>query len=117
MAVDDGAIVVLGGLLDRNERTTVERTPLLGDIPVLGNLFKATSQQSAQRNLMVFIRPTIIGSAADAQALTAPRYGYIRDLEAARSADGLSDLDALVRDYMQAAPVTAPPAPPPPPVG
>ncbi|MBU2136893.1 MAG: type II secretion system secretin GspD [Alphaproteobacteria bacterium] len=117
VAVDDGAIVVLGGLLDRNERTTVERTPLLGDIPVLGNLFKATSQQSAQRNLMVFIRPTIIGSAADAQALTAPRYGYIRDLEAARSADGLSDLDALVRDYMQAAPVTAPPAPPPPPVG
>ena len=117
VAVDDGAIVVLGGLLDRNERTTVERTPLLGDIPVLGNLFKATSQQSAQRNLMVFIRPTIIGSAADAQALTAPRYGYIRDLEAARSADGLSNLDALVRDYMQAAPITAPPPPPPPPVG
>jgi general secretion pathway protein D len=117
VAVDDGAIVVLGGLLDRNERTTVERTPLLGDIPGLGNLFKATSRQNVQRNLMVFIRPTIIGSAADAQALTAPRYGYIRDLEAARSADGLSNLDALVRDYMQAAPITAPPPPPPPPVG
>ena len=117
VAVDDGAIVVLGGLLDRNERTTVERTPLLGDIPGLGNLFKATSRQNVQRNLMVFIRPTIIGSAADAQALTAPRYGYIRDLEAARSADGLSSLDALVRDYMQAAPITAPPPPPPPPVG
>lgn len=117
VAVDDGAIVVLGGLLDRNERTTVERTPLLGDIPGLGNLFKATSRQNVQRNLMVFIRPTIIGSAADAQALTAPRYGYIRDLEAARSAEGLSNLDALVRDYMQAAPVTAPPAPPPPPEG
>jgi general secretion pathway protein D len=117
VAVDDGAIVVLGGLLDRNERTTVERTPLLGDIPGLGNLFKATSRQNVQRNLMVFIRPTIIGSAADAQALTAPRYGYIRDLEAARSAEGLSNLDALVRDYMQAAPITAPPPPPPPPEG
>jgi len=117
VAVDDGAIVVLGGLLDRNERTTVERTPLLGDIPGLGNLFKATSRQNVQRNLMVFIRPTIIESAADAQALTAPRYGYIRDLEAARSADGLSNLDALVRDYMHAAPVTAPPPPPPPPAG
>ncbi|MDP3383766.1 MAG: type II secretion system secretin GspD [Phenylobacterium sp.] len=115
VAVDDGAIVVLGGLLDRNERTTVERTPFLGDIPGLGNLFKATSSQNVQRNLMVFIRPTIIGSAADAQALTAPRYGYIRDLEAARSADGLSSLDAMVRDYMQAAPITAPPPPPPPP--
>lgn len=117
VAVDDGAIVVLGGLLDRNERSTVERTPFLGDIPGLGNLFKATSRQNVQRNLMVFIRPTIIGSAADAQAMTAPRYGYIRDLEAARSADGLSNLDALVRDYMQAAPITAPPPPPPPPVG
>lgn len=117
VAVDDGAIVVLGGLLDRNERSTVERTPILGDIPVVGNLFKATSRQNVQRNLMVFIRPTIIGSAADAQAMTAPRYGYIRDLEAARSADGLSNLDALVRDYMQAAPITAPPPPPPPPVG
>ncbi|MCG9916962.1 MAG: type II secretion system secretin GspD [Phenylobacterium sp.] len=108
VAVDDGAIVVLGGLLDRNERSTVERTPFLGDIPGLGNLFKATSRQNVQRNLMVFIRPTIINSAADAQALTAPRYGYIRDLEAARSADGFSNLDALVRDYMQAAPITAP---------
>lgn len=108
VAVDDGAIVVLGGLLDRNERSTVERTPLLGDIPGLGNLFKATSRQNVQRNLMVFIRPTIINSAADAQALTAPRYGYIRDLEAARSVDGFSNLDALVRDYMQAAPITAP---------
>ncbi|MDP2214175.1 type II secretion system secretin GspD [Phenylobacterium sp.] len=117
VAVDDGAIVVLGGLLDRNERTTVERTPLLGDIPVLGNLFKATSRQNVQRNLMVFIRPTIISSAADAQALTVPRYGYIRDLEASRSANGFSNLDAMVRDYMQAAPITAPPPPPPPPPG
>ncbi len=108
VAVDDGAIVVLGGLLDRNERSTVERTPVLGDIPVLGNLFRATSRQNVQRNLMVFIRPTIITSAAEAQALTVPRYGYIRDLEAARSADGFSNLDALVRDYMQAAPITAP---------
>lgn len=115
VAVDDGAIVVLGGLLDRNERTTVERTPLLGDIPVVGNLFKATSRQNVQRNLMVFIRPTIIESAADAQALTGPRYAYIRDRELARSPDGLSNLDALVRDYMQAEPITALPPPPPPP--
>ncbi|MDP1618225.1 MAG: type II secretion system secretin GspD [Phenylobacterium sp.] len=117
VAVDDGAIVVLGGLLDRNERTTVERTPILGDIPVVGNLFKATSRQNVQRNLMVFIRPTIIESAADAQALTAPRYAYIRDRELARSPDGLSNLDALVRDYMQAEPITALPPPPPPPPG
>ncbi len=115
VAVDDGDIVVLGGLLDRNERVTVERTPILGDVPVLGNLFRSNSRANVQRNLMVFIRPTIIDSAASARAVTAPRYDYIRRQEISRSPDGLSDLDALVRDYMQAEPVTAAPAVPPPP--
>lgn len=109
VAVDDGAIIVLGGLLDRNERLTIERTPLLGDVPVLGNLFKSTARQNVQRNLMVFIRPTIISSAADAQALTGPRYAYIRDRELAHTGASQSELDALVRDYMQAQPVTAAP--------
>ena len=115
VAVDDGDIVVLGGLLDRNERVTVERTPILGDVPVLGNLFRSNSRANVQRNLMVFIRPTIIDSAASARAVTAPRYDYIRRQELSRSPDGISDLDALVRDYMQAEPVTAAPAVPPPP--
>ena len=115
VAVDDGDIVVLGGLLDRNERVTVERTPVLGDVPVLGNLFRSNSRANVQRNLMVFIRPTIIDSAASARAVTAPRYDYIRRQELSRSPDGISDLDALVRDYMQAEPVTAAPAIPPPP--
>ena len=115
VAVDDGDIVVLGGLLDRNERVTVERTPILGDVPVLGNLFRSNSRANVQRNLMVFIRPTIIDSAASARAVTAPRYDYIRRQELSRSPDGISDLDALVRDYMQAEPVTAAPAIPPPP--
>ena len=108
VAVDDGAIVVLGGLLDRNERLTIERTPVLGDVPVLGNLFKSTGRQNVQRNLMVFIRPTVIESAAAAQALTGPRYAYIRDRELAHTGATQSELDALVRDYMRAEPVTAP---------
>lgn len=108
VAVDDGAIVVLGGLLDRNERLTIERTPVLGDVPVLGNLFKSTGRQNVQRNLMVFIRPTVIDSAAAAQALTGPRYAYIRDRELAHTGATQSELDALVRDYMRAEPVTAP---------
>lgn len=108
VAVDDGAIVVLGGLLDRNERLTIERTPVLGDVPVLGNLFKSTGRQKVQRNLMVFIRPTVIDSAAAAQALTGPRYAYIRDRELAHTGATQSELDALVRDYMRAEPVTAP---------
>ncbi|WP_333585356.1 type II secretion system secretin GspD [Phenylobacterium sp.] len=111
VAVDDGAIVVLGGLLDQNRRLTVERTPILGDAPILGNLFRSTGRQNVQRNLMVFIRPTIISSAADAQALTGPRYAYIRDREMGQTGADQSQLDALVRDYMRAEPLTAVPAP------
>ncbi len=60
---------------------------------------------------MVFIRPTIISSAADAQALTGPRYAYIRDREMGQTGADQSQLDALVRDYMRAEPLTAVPAP------
>ncbi|MDO8910590.1 MAG: type II secretion system secretin GspD [Phenylobacterium sp.] len=117
VSVDDGEIIVLGGLLDQNERTSVERIPLLGDIPGLGHLFRSTARQGGKTNLMVFIRPTIVRSAAEARAVTATRYGYIRDQQAARSKDGISELDQLVREYMRAAPpVSAPmPAAPPPP--
>ncbi|MFN3522496.1 MAG: type II secretion system secretin GspD [Phenylobacterium sp.] len=110
--VDDGDIIVLGGLLDQNERVSVERTPLLGDIPGVGNLFRSTSRERAKTNLMVFIRPTIVRDAAGARAVTAPRYGYIRDQQAAAARDGVGDLDWLVREYMGAEPLTAAPPPP-----
>ena len=48
MTVDDGEIAVLGGLLDDNERRTIEKIPLLGDIPVLGDLFKSKAQVADQ---------------------------------------------------------------------
>lgn len=112
VSVDDGEIIVLGGLLDQNERVSVERIPLLGDIPGLGHLFRSTARQGGKTNLMVFIRPTIVRSAAEARAVTAPRYGYIRDQQAARSKDGISELDQLVRDYMRAAPPVSDPRPP-----
>jgi general secretion pathway protein D len=112
--VDDGEIVVLGGLLDQNERISVERTPLLGDVPVLGHLFRGTNKQKTKTNLMVFIRPTIVRDAAGARALTGPRFGYISDRQPRRDAAALSDLEALVRHYMGATPPNAlPPAAPP----
>lgn len=111
VSVDDGEIIVLGGLLDQNDRLTVERTPVLGDIPGLGALFRSTARQKAKTNLMVFIRPTIIRSSADARGMTAPRYGYMRDQQLQRSKTGQSELDQLVRDYMGALPPTAPAAP------
>lgn len=125
VTVDDGQIIALGGLIDENERRTIEKVPLLGDIPVLGNLFKSRSRNKTKTNLMVFIRPTIVRSAADAQRLAAERYDYIRDAEQRQEGSGTTSLDVLVRDYLRTAPPvlpdprvapspSAPPLPPPP---
>ncbi|MET0239408.1 MAG: type II secretion system secretin GspD, partial [Sphingobium sp.] len=108
VTVDDGDILALGGLLDDNERRTIEKIPLLGDIPGLGVLFRSKSRARTKTNLMVFIRPTILRSREEAQKLTAQRYGYIRDRQADFAPGQEPSLDVLVRDYMG----TVPPAPP-----
>jgi general secretion pathway protein D len=109
--VDDGDIIVLGGLLDQTERVSVERTPLLGDIPGVGNLFRSTNRQKTKTNLMVFIRPTIVRNAAEARAATGPKYEYIAAQQAAASKARHSELEAVVRDYLRAQPPTSLPAP------
>jgi general secretion pathway protein D len=116
LTVDDGEILAIGGLLDENERKTIEKIPLLGDIPLVGELFKSRSRSKAKTNLMVFIRPTIVRTRAEARELTAQRYGYIRNEQLRRNPDAEPSLDSLVRDYMNALPPAAPaiaPAPAP----
>ncbi|OYX93830.1 MAG: type II secretion system protein GspD, partial [Caulobacter sp. 35-67-4] len=105
--VDDGDIVVLGGLLDQQETVSVQRTPLLSDIPGLGALFRSTARERGKINLMVFIRPRIIRSVTDARNVTAPRYDYMRNLPAMTTPDGDNSLDAVIRDYLRTAPPTA----------
>ncbi len=107
--VDDGDIVVLGGLLDENERMSVDAVPGLSEIPVLGGLFKSRARTGGRTNLMIFIRPRIIRSAADAQAVTAPRYDFIRSDPALVDRTGANALDALVQDYLRTLPPVAPP--------
>ena len=104
VTVDDGEILALGGLLDDNERKTIERIPLLSDIPGIGELFKSRSKSRTKTNLMVFIRPTILRSKEDAARLTAQRYGYIRGQQLLKSPDSEPSIDELVRDYMGAVP-------------
>ncbi|EQB06923.1 type II secretion system secretin GspD, partial [Sphingobium sp. HDIP04] len=111
VTVDDGEILALGGLLDDNERKTIERIPLLSDIPGLGELFKSRSKSRTKTNLMVFIRPTILRSKEDAQKLTQQRYGYIRGMQLLRNPEQEPSIDELVRDYMGAAPPAAAPQP------
>ncbi|MDI1295979.1 MAG: ABC transporter substrate-binding protein, partial [bacterium] len=111
VTVDDGEILALGGLLDDNERKTIERIPLLSDIPGLGELFKSRSKSRTKTNLMVFIRPTILRSKEDARKLTEQRYGYVRNMQLQRSPDAEPTIDELVRDYMGATPPVAALAP------
>jgi len=109
LTVDNGDILAIGGLLDDNERKTIEKIPLLGDIPGIGELFKNRTRQRAKTNLMVFIRPVIVRTREEAQQLTAQRYGYIRNEQARRYPDREPSIDGLVRDYMGTTPPSAAP--------
>ena len=106
VTVGNGEILVLGGLLDDNERRTIQKVPLLGDIPVLGELFKSRGKSHVKTNLMVFIRPTILRTAADRQAVTARRYGAIRSAQYEFDPDREPAIDQLVIDYLGAVPPT-----------
>lgn len=109
ITVDEGEIVGIGGLLDDNERRTIERIPLLGDIPIIGNLFRSRGRARAKTNLMIFIRPTILRSAEDARAIAARRYDYVRDQQLAINPTREPTIDELVRDYLGTVAPTAPP--------
>ena len=102
--VDDGDIAVISGLLDDNERRTIEKIPLLGDIPGLGNLFRSKAKSRTKTNLMIFIRPTILRTADDSRKLTEQRYGYLRLQQGLAMPNDEPSIDQLVRDYMGAAP-------------
>jgi general secretion pathway protein D len=104
MVAQDGEIMAIGGLLNDDERRTIEKIPFLGDLPVIGNLFKSKSRARAKTNLVVFIRPTVLRNNADGQAITARRYNYARKLQLARNPDLEPSLDELLRDYMGARP-------------
>ena len=112
LTVGDGQLLAIGGLLNDDERRTIERIPLLSDIPLIGELFKSRSRSRSKTNLMVFIRPTILRSKADGDRLTARRYDYVRGMQLARNPDVEPSIDELLRDYMGAVPPIAPVAGP-----
>ena len=91
---EDGQVIVLGGLIDDNFRDTREKVPLLGDIPILGHLFRYNSTQKVKQSLMVFIHPVILRDAATANAYTQRKYSYFRD----RQQDANIEKRGLVRD-------------------
>jgi general secretion pathway protein D len=87
--VDDGGTIVLGGLIDEDVQESVSKVPLLGDIPILGHLFKSTSTSVRKRNLMVFIRPTIIRDGVTMNEISHKKYQYIRAEQLKRQSQGI----------------------------
>jgi general secretion pathway protein D len=76
--IEDGGIVVLGGLIQEGDTRGEQRVPYLGRIPVIGALFKTRSRSNEKRNLMVFIRPKILRDGLAAAIETDAKYNYIR---------------------------------------
>ncbi len=76
--VDDGGIVVLGGLLQDDFSESQQKIPVLGDIPVVGNLFKSQSRTRKKTNLMVFLRPVVIRDGVQSDVLSLDRYDLMR---------------------------------------
>ena len=89
--VQDGEILVLGGLIDENMQDRVQKVPLLGDIPLLGALFRSHTTQKVKQNLMVFMRPSILHDETTATSQTSEKYNYLRaqQIQAGKNGFGL----------------------------
>ena len=79
--VQDGGVVVLGGLLQDEFAGNQEKVPGLGDVPILGNLFKSESRSRNKTNLMIFLRPVILRDATSSDSLSLDRYDLMRAIQ------------------------------------
>lgn len=85
--VEDGGILVLGGLIEDTLRESEQRVPILGSIPILGNLFRNRSTKLVKTNLMVFIRPKILRDASQTAFETNAKYNFIRNAQSGGRVD------------------------------
>ncbi|RZJ15167.1 MAG: type II secretion system protein GspD [Acidovorax sp.] len=83
VVVDDGSIIVIGGLLEDSYSQGQDKVPVMGDLPVVGNLFRSETRSRNKTNLMVFLRPIVVRDNATSDALMMDRYEAIRALQQA----------------------------------
>jgi general secretion pathway protein D len=113
VAVDDGQIIVLGGLIEDSFTDGSSRVPVVGDLPVLGALFRYDNRERTKTNLMVFLKPTVIRTAAAGATLTNERYDYLMgEQERLRPAprEFWPDQTVPVLPLLPSTPPNAPPA-------
>jgi general secretion pathway protein D len=107
--IEDGGVVVLGGLIEDNSVKGEQRVPYLGNIPLIGLLFKTRNATSTKNNLILFIRPTILRDQAQAAFETDLKYNYMMDQEnKLNTREALPLLPGVSRGKLDA----PPPAPP-----
>ena len=109
--VEDGSIVVLGGLLQDDSGNSQEKVPGLGDIPLFGHLFKAETRSRKKTNLMVFLRPVVVRDGAAAEALSMGRYEQMRTSQLASQPAGGSNPTAPSAAVLPPLPPAAPQKP------
>ena len=118
---DNGQTIVLGGLIQDDNKKSISKVPLLGDIPLLGYLFRSSSETKTKRNLLVFLQPTLLRDSASAAELSQRHYDAIRSLEMSVSKKGKisrlpASAEAIYQGYQppkdKSAPAPAPEAVP-----
>ena len=105
--IEDGGIVVLGGLISDTVQQSESRVPFLGKIPLLGNLFKSRSGSRNKKNLMVFIRPRILRDDSDTAIATGDKYNFMRDQQSNQG----KGITLLPGERQPVLPVLPPPPP------
>ncbi len=78
--VQDGQVLVLGGLISAQDNKVLSKVPVLGDIPILGHLFQNHSTQETKKDLMIFLRPVIVNNTKQADQITNSKYDFMRDV-------------------------------------
>ncbi len=111
--VEDGNILVLGGLIDDQLREGEQRVPVLGRIPGIGALFRSRTTEIVKTNLMVFIRPTILRDSVQAAFETNAKYRFIRDLQLEQGEDPVQLMRDEQRPTLPELPVVQPQDPSP----
>ena len=90
--VDNNQIIVLGGLIDEDNQEVISKVPVLGSIPVLGRLFQSSSTSTSTKNLMVFLKPTILTDSDVANQISLDKYNYFKAEQEIKNKNSIIDL-------------------------